>query len=116
MGCKASKPKRSFSKFLIADAAPLVEHSCRKTCRFPNVDPTEPARSATAPTAALREPVVRRQGSEDRCSVMRTTVITHCIFQKGESTPLILRALGSRQFVADIEDELDRKVAPCKRG
>jgi hypothetical protein len=59
---------------------------------------------------------MRRQGSEDRCSVMRNTVITHCIFQKGESTLLILRALGSPQFVADIEDGLDREAAPCKRG
>ena len=116
MGCKASKPKRSFTKFLIADAAPLAERSCCTTCRFPNFDPTEPARSATAPTAALREPAVRREGSEDRCSVMRITVITYCIFQKGESPLLTLRALGSPQFVADIEDELDREVAPCKRG
>jgi hypothetical protein len=62
MGCKASKPKRSFSKFLAADAAPLAERNCCKTCVFP----TEPARSA-----ALREAAVRRQGSGDSCSVMK---------------------------------------------
>ena len=47
---------------------------------------------------------------------MRNIVITHCIFQKGKINTLTLRALGSPQFVADTEDELDREVAACKRG
>ena len=93
MGCKASKPKKSFTKFLTANAAPLAERSCRKTCRFPSVDPTEPARSATASTATLREPAMRRQGSEDRCSVMRST-LSRVVFFRKENRRLIFEVVG----------------------
>ena len=48
-GCKASKPKRSFTKFLIADAAPLAERSqLSQNVSFSEHRPEEPARSATA--------------------------------------------------------------------
>src|SRR5271155_1600812 len=103
MGCKSSKPQRSFTKFLTENAAPLPGSGCRKTSRFPNVDPAEPARSATASVAALREPAMRRRRSEDRCSVMKGRYHALC-FSEREIDAFIFEGVGLSQFVADIED------------
>ena len=47
---------------------------------------------------------------------MRNTIITHCIFQKEESTLLFSGSLGSPSFVPGIKDGLGREAATCKPG
>ena len=66
MGCKASVPKKSFSKFLTANAAPLAERRCRKTCRF---------RASTRRNPRDRRPRLPRRSESPSCVAKAVRIV-----------------------------------------